>query len=95
LGRLHYKTSTVNHVLSFELYLKMAETLPMTTIAGIEVVWTPIVRDAFDYAKANADDMTFRHIIRSWLFGVLEIANNPNLASSDLKFTPLAPSCMT
>jgi hypothetical protein len=63
----------------------MAKDLPMTTIAGVEVVWTPIIQDALDYAKAVADDMTYRHIIRSWLFGVREIANNSNLASSDLE----------
>lgn len=63
----------------------MAGTLPTTTIAGVEVVWTPIVQDALEYAKANADDMTYRHIVRSWLFGVLEITNNPGLSSSDLE----------
>jgi hypothetical protein len=64
--------------------------LPMTTIAGVQVVYTPIVRDAIDYAKANGDNMTYKHIIRSWLFGALEIANNTNLSSTDLEVHAVA-----
>lgn len=39
--------------------------------AGITVVDTPLVRSALKYARAHADDMTYNHVIRSWIFGVI------------------------
>jgi hypothetical protein len=61
------------------------DNLPTTTIAGVKVVWSPIVRDALEYAKENGDNMTYKHIVRTWLFGALEIANNTELTGTDLE----------
>jgi hypothetical protein len=83
------KINIISHLLCVRTPREMAKALPTTTIAGVEVVWTPIIQDALEYARANADDMTHRHIICSWLFGVLEIANNPNLTSTDLEVQAL------
>jgi hypothetical protein len=66
------------------------DNLPTTNIAGVKVVWTPIVRDALDYAKKNGDNMTYKHIVRTWLFGALEIANNTALSSVDLEIHAVA-----
>ena len=35
------------------------------------MVDTPLVRAAQDYARAHSDDMTFNHVMRSWLFGAI------------------------
>src|SRR6266498_5859447 len=40
-----------------------------TVIAGVMVPNTPIVQAAQAYARAHSDDMTFNHVMRSWLFG--------------------------
>lgn len=48
-----------------------AEILPTKVIAGVTVVDTPIVRAAQEYARAYGDDMTFNHIMRSWIFGTV------------------------
>ncbi|KAF2095331.1 hypothetical protein NA57DRAFT_79821 [Rhizodiscina lignyota] len=45
--------------------------LPTKVIAGVTVVDTPLVRAAQEYARAHGDDMTFNHVMRSWLFGVI------------------------
>ena len=44
--------------------------LPTRTLAGITVLDTPLVRAAQAYARTHADDMTYNHVMRSWLFGV-------------------------
>jgi len=44
--------------------------LPTKVIAGITVVDTALVRAAQEYARAHADEMTYNHVMRSWLFGV-------------------------
>ena len=45
--------------------------LPTKVIAGIKVVDSPLVRGAQEYARAHSDDMTYNHVMRSWLFSVL------------------------
>lgn len=37
-------------------------------LAGIEVLDTPIVRGAIDYAREHCEDYLFNHAMRSWLF---------------------------
>jgi hypothetical protein len=49
---------------------------PRTTIASVSVLWTPIIKDAFEFAKANGDTYTFNHVVRSWLFGSLIISRD-------------------
>jgi hypothetical protein len=40
-------------------------------LAGIEVVDTPMVRDAIEMARDSSEPYLFNHAMRSWLFGVL------------------------
>ena len=40
-------------------------------LAGIEVVDTPLVRDAIELARNSSEAYLFNHVMRSWLFGVL------------------------
>jgi hypothetical protein len=56
--------------------------LPRTSIAKVSVLWTRIVQDAFEFAKANSDTATFNHVVRSWLFGSLVISRDDTLSES-------------
>jgi hypothetical protein len=56
--------------------------LQRTTIANISVPWTPIIKDAFAFAKENSDTLTFNHVVRSWLFGSLIISRDPTLTAT-------------
>jgi hypothetical protein len=53
-----------------------------TTLANISVPWTPIIKDAYAFAKENGDTLTFNHVVRSWLFGSVIISRNPSLAET-------------
>lgn len=53
-----------------------------TVIAGVTVPNTPIVQAAQAYARAHSDDMTFNHVMRSWLFGAIIISKNSTLNST-------------
>ncbi|KAI0531813.1 hypothetical protein GGR58DRAFT_215039 [Xylaria digitata] len=55
---------------------------PTTTIAGIEVVDTQLVRDALSLIKnSGLNDYVVKHQIRSWLFGAQQLNNNATLKS--------------
>ncbi|KAF4944068.1 hypothetical protein FGADI_12950 [Fusarium gaditjirri] len=62
--------------------LSYRHTLPRRTIAGVKVVNTPIVRDAHDYALKHSSDFTYKHIMRSWLFGAIVIEYNETLRNT-------------
>ncbi|KAF3059764.1 hypothetical protein GL218_04638 [Daldinia childiae] len=55
---------------------------PNTTIAGITVIDTPIVRLAREFARNHSDDATYKHQVRAWLFGSQIIANNETLLNT-------------
>ncbi|KAG4222271.1 hypothetical protein PC116_g29254 [Phytophthora cactorum] len=55
---------------------------PNTTIAGITVIDTPIVRLAREFARNHSDDATYKHQIRAWLFGSQIINNNQTLLNT-------------
>jgi hypothetical protein len=57
--------------------------VPKKVIAGVEVVYTPIIADAIEYVRANSDNMTFNHVMRSFLFGSVQLANNATLSQVD------------
>lgn len=50
---------------------------PTQVIAGVIVPDTPLIKASLDYARAHSDDMTYNHVIRSWLFGTI-ILNKTN-----------------
>ncbi|KAJ4175936.1 hypothetical protein NW759_016941 [Fusarium solani] len=49
----------------------MSSALPTKVIAGVEVVDTPLVRAAQDFARQHLDDLAYNHVMRSWIFGVI------------------------
>ncbi|KAI1827790.1 hypothetical protein F4861DRAFT_491225 [Xylaria intraflava] len=63
-------------------------TLPTTTIAGVEVVWTKIVQDAAELVKEfiPLQPYLYNHVMRTWLLGSAAFNNNATLkASVDLE----------
>ncbi|KAI5459427.1 hypothetical protein BGZ63DRAFT_513271 [Mariannaea sp. PMI_226] len=56
--------------------------LPHRTLAGVTIVDTPIVRDAQAFAQKHSSDFVYKHVMRSWLFGVLVINHNDTLRNS-------------
>jgi hypothetical protein len=55
---------------------------PTTTLAGIEVVDTQIVRDALSLIKnSGLHDYVIKHQIRSWLYGAQQLNQNATLKS--------------
>ncbi|KAK3298094.1 uncharacterized protein B0H64DRAFT_358369 [Chaetomium fimeti] len=64
---------------------------PKRTLGGVSVVDTPIVRAAEAFARQNGQDFTYKHIMRSWLFGALVIHHNETLrATIDLEVHAVA-----
>ncbi|KAJ8128211.1 hypothetical protein O1611_g5426 [Lasiodiplodia mahajangana] len=62
--------------------------LPTTKIANIEVVDTPLVREAMELIKAfiPLQPYLYNHLMRSWLFGAAALNNNATLkATVDLE----------
>jgi hypothetical protein len=59
-------------------------------IAGVTVPDTHLVRAAQAYARAHADDMSYNHIMRSWLFGATIINRSENRSTIDLEVHAVA-----
>ncbi|KAI0110489.1 hypothetical protein GGR51DRAFT_93856 [Nemania sp. FL0031] len=55
---------------------------PYTTIAGIKVIDTPLVRKARELMEANFEPFLIRHVYRTWLYGAATIHNNATLAAN-------------
>ncbi|CAH0047355.1 unnamed protein product [Clonostachys solani] len=55
---------------------------PTREIAGVSVVNTPLVRDAEDYAIKHSSHPVYKHVMRSWLYGVLMINANETLLNN-------------
>ncbi|KAK3066317.1 hypothetical protein LTR53_017385 [Teratosphaeriaceae sp. CCFEE 6253] len=71
--------------------LIMANTsLPMRTLAGITVPDTPLITAAIELARKHLNDISFQHIMRSWLFGFAIADKIPPLQSRDRELHALA-----
>ncbi|ENH74770.1 hypothetical protein FOC1_g10003555 [Fusarium oxysporum f. sp. cubense race 1] len=55
---------------------------PTRKVAGISVINTPIVQDAEAFALEHCTYPIYKHVMRSWLYGVLMINANENLSGS-------------
>jgi hypothetical protein len=65
--------------------------LPTRNIAGVNLVDTPVVRDAHAFAVQHSSDFVYKHIMRGWLFGALIIQHNATLrAEVDLEVHAVA-----
>jgi hypothetical protein len=56
--------------------------LAMTTIANVSVSDTELVRAARDLARSQLKEVTFNHVMRSWLFAATLQSNLPSLYST-------------
>jgi hypothetical protein len=55
----------------------LATTHPTRLLAGITVPDTLTINKAITYARANQDDQTYNHVMRSWLIGTASISHLP------------------
>ncbi|EXK36086.1 hypothetical protein FOXG_13551 [Fusarium oxysporum f. sp. lycopersici 4287] len=55
---------------------------PTRKVAGISVINTPIVQDAEAFALEHSTYPIYKHVMRSWLYGVLMINANETLSDS-------------
>ncbi|KAI1025123.1 hypothetical protein LB504_009649 [Fusarium proliferatum] len=54
---------------------------PTRKVSGITVINTPIVQDAEAYALKHSTYPIYKHVMRSWLYGVLMINANETLSN--------------
>ncbi|QSZ33188.1 hypothetical protein DSL72_002774 [Monilinia vaccinii-corymbosi] len=73
-------TNATPHMPITPTWIPRSKSIRTTIIAGVTVPDTPLVRAAQSYAHAHNDDMTYNHVMRSWLFGALIISHNHLLA---------------
>lgn len=65
---------------------------PSRQIAGISVIDTPLIHAAEQYALIHSTHAVYKHLMRSWLYGVLLINANEDLRDVDLEVH--AVSCL-
>ena len=67
-------------------------TVAMSTkkVAGIDVLNTPLINAAIDFARQHLDDWAYNHVMRSWLFGQAIADKVPDLANRDKELHSVA-----
>ncbi|KAH7184641.1 uncharacterized protein B0J16DRAFT_286011 [Fusarium flagelliforme] len=65
---------------SAQAYTQINHDLPTRNIAGISVVNTPIVKAAETFALNHSSHAVYKHVMRSWLYGVLMLDANETLS---------------
>ncbi|KAF4445325.1 Ankyrin-2 [Fusarium acutatum] len=66
----------------FRRLLSNGLSFPTREVAGITVVNTPIVQDAEAFALEHSTYPIYKHVMRSWLYGVLMIHANETLSDT-------------
>jgi hypothetical protein len=73
------------------LTLAVSSAIPTRELAGVSVIDTPLVRAAEAFALEHSSWPVYKHIMRSWLYGVLLINLDEELSRSiDLEVHALA-----
>jgi hypothetical protein len=67
-----------------------APSYPTRVLAGITVPDTPLITQSLAYARTYSDDMTYHHIVRSWLFGTIIAPYMPNASTADREISAVA-----
>ncbi|KAJ9143139.1 hypothetical protein NKR19_g6998 [Coniochaeta hoffmannii] len=71
--------ASLEHVLNPQ---PLPDRYPRRTIAGVQVIDTPLIRAAETFARSHADDTVYKHVMRSWLLGTLLLDHNATLAAA-------------
>ncbi|KAL6834338.1 hypothetical protein J3E69DRAFT_353620 [Trichoderma sp. SZMC 28015] len=99
MGAIRRNALTASLLLYGTLLFTGGQTLPVseatsqntTTIAGITVIDTPLVRDAQAFARQHMLDSIYNHVMRSWLISAVIINANETLRSTvDLEVHAIA-----
>ncbi|KAH8821785.1 hypothetical protein F5884DRAFT_769062 [Xylogone sp. PMI_703] len=40
-------------------------------LAGVQLYYTPLIKKAIEYARSYNDEMTYNHVVRSWIFATI------------------------
>ena len=59
--------------------------LPTRVLAGVTVPDTPLITKALDFVRTHVDDLTYNHVVRSWLFGHFIAGQIPSLQDRDVE----------
>jgi len=84
----HVKMHFIKPLFTFLALASLSHAFPSatnpstTTIAGITVPNTPLIKASQAYARAHGDDMTYNHVMRTWLFGANAINKNATLSNT-------------
>ena len=57
--------------------------LPTRTLGGVTVPDTPLITKALAYARHHNNDVTYNHVVRSWLYSQVIADQNPAFKSRD------------
>ena len=63
----------------------MSSNVPTKVLAGIAVPDTPLIDSAIAFAKDHLNEMSFNHIMRSFLLGFCIASKDPKLSNRDLE----------
>lgn len=68
------------------------QSVPTKILAGVTVPDTPLITKALECARLNLNDVTYNHVVRSWLFGVFIAGGLPALREHDTELLAIAAS---
>jgi hypothetical protein len=63
---------------------------PTRIVAGVTVPDTPLITKSLAYARKYSNDMSYNHIVRSWLFGSVIAPHLPNADTADREISSVA-----
>lgn len=65
-------------------------TLKTQVLGGIIVPSTPLISAALAFARDNSNDVTYNHVVRSWLFGHYIAEATPSIKDRDVEAQSIA-----
>ncbi|KAH8816947.1 hypothetical protein F5884DRAFT_748425 [Xylogone sp. PMI_703] len=61
----------------------MAPTYPTRVLAGVTVPDTELISKALEFVRQHSSDMTYGHVVRSWLYGAILGSRHPLITEYD------------
>jgi hypothetical protein len=65
-------------------------TIPTRALAGVTVPDTPLITKALSFARQHMNDVTYNHVLRSWLFAEAIASQMPSHQSRDAELQAVA-----
>jgi hypothetical protein len=64
--------------------------IPTRILGGVTVPDTPLITKALDFAHAHCDEVTYNHVVRSFIFGQYIADNTPELKNRDVELQAIS-----